>query len=94
MQSLMSTQKMALDIGVKLSIFLIGGGGILGLANIETKGIQYGLGVLIFTQFIRLIFVMIKFMLEKDFLWLCMSSFVFLVLLFSLFFHTTSMISL
>jgi uncharacterized membrane protein len=86
----MRIQKIVLDIGVKLSILLIASGGILSLANIATKGIQYGLGILIFTQFVRLIFVMIGFMLEKDFLWLLMSSFVLLVLLFSWFFHSAS----
>jgi len=91
-QPLMSIQKMVLDIGVKLSILLIAGGGILSLADIETKGIQYGLWVLIGAQFVRLIFVIIEFILKKDFLWVLMSSFVLLVLLFSLFFHTAPFI--
>jgi uncharacterized membrane protein len=93
-QALLKVQTIVLTVGVGLSMFLIAFGGIFyvydsgSMIPTARDCIQGGLFILIGVQLIRLLFVMIEFLIQKDFLWLLMSSFVLAVLLFSLFFHT------
>jgi len=95
MDAVREIQTIVLAVGLGLAIVLIAFGGILyvydsgSMIPLARNCIQGGLLVLIGVQLIRLSFVMIEFVIQKDFLWLFMSSFVLAVLVFSLFFHSS-----
>ena len=88
-QPFLNIQKRVIEAGVKVAVLLMMISGVLHFYKIETGFVQVGLWVLGGTQLIRLTFVNVQFLLQKEFFWVLISSFVMFALSFSLFFHTT-----